>query len=452
MPHYTVILYMLMVGIKPACRYNNAMSSKLKSFDDVHKALADFVPATHSVHHAYTLTRIRELMEFLGNPQDTYQIIHVAGTSGKTSTSYYLAGMLKEAGKKVGLTVSPHIDEVNERVQINLKPLAEAKFCSQLQTFLDLVEKSATKPTYHELLIAFAYWVFARDKVDYAVIEVGLGGLLDSTNVINRPDKICVITDIGLDHTAILGRTLPEIASQKAGIIKPHNAVFMHSQSEAVMEVVREVCSQQQAELQELHAPAADQLPLSLPLFQRRNWFLAFTTFLWLRQRDGLEPLDGSQLTSTTRTYVPARMEVIRVGHRTLIMDGAHNSQKLEALVSSIRQQFPGTPAAILLSMAQGKGPKLDSNLKHLRGLAGHVIITAFKTQQDLYKVSVDPLKIAAACDRLGFKNFEVISDPEEAYAALLKRPEPLLLITGSFYLISHIRQLKKTPKISKSS
>ena len=163
---------------------------------------------------AYTLDVMKALMEHLGNPQNQLRVLHVAGTSGKTSTAYYCAALLKEAGKKVGLSVSPHVDTVNERLQINGQPMPEAEFCKVLSEFLDVVAESGIKPSYFELLVAMTYWEFARQKVDYAVIEVGLGGLRDGTNVIERADKVCLITDIGLDHTEILGHTLTKITGE----------------------------------------------------------------------------------------------------------------------------------------------------------------------------------------------------------------------------------------------
>src|SRR5690606_38872097 len=121
--------------------------------------------------------------------------------------------LLAAAGQKVGMTVSPHVYEVNERVQINTKPLAETQFCRELSRFLNIIQSSGVRPTYFELLVAFAYWEFAEQGVDYAVIEVGLGGLLDGTNVVARDDKVCIITDIGFDHTSVLGKTLSAITA-----------------------------------------------------------------------------------------------------------------------------------------------------------------------------------------------------------------------------------------------
>jgi dihydrofolate synthase / folylpolyglutamate synthase len=395
------------------------------------------------LRQAYTLDRIWQLMAFLGNPENNYKTIHIAGTSGKTSTAYYLTSFLDAAGRKVGLTVSPHIDGVNERVQINGQPLPEEQFCRYLETFLGHIKESNVKPTYFELLIAFAYWVFAKEKVEYAVIEVGLGGLLDGTNVINREDKVCVITDIGLDHTAILGKTLPEITSQKAGIIKPHNEVFMYRQDEAVMKVVREVCDQQQAGLHELEPPKSSDPVQTLPLFQQRNWFLASSVYSYLANRDGIA-MNDEGLDRTIHTYIPARMEILEINHHTLILDGAHNDQKFAALTASIREKWPHKPLALLISMVQAKSSSLEASLENFKGLASHIIITSFATTQDLQKVSIDPLKIAEACDKAGFKEFEIINNPEAAYRALLNRPEGLIAITGSFYLLSYIRPLIK--------
>src|SRR5665213_595829 len=206
-----------------------------KTFAEANKILSGFIPTEDT--GVYNTDRIKMFMDYLGNPQDKLRVIHVAGTSGKTSTSYYVASLLQASGKKVGLTVSPHVDQVNDRLQINLVPLAEAEFCEVLVKFLEVVEKSGFDLTYFELLVALAYWEFERQKVDYAVVEVGLGGLLDGTNVVSSANKICVITDIGLDHITTLGDTLEKIATQKAGIIQEDNVVFAYAQVKEVNDV-----------------------------------------------------------------------------------------------------------------------------------------------------------------------------------------------------------------------
>lgn len=147
----------------------------IKNFNQVQIELEKFIEVTQTgAKQYYDLSRIFPLMNFLDNPQNKLKIIHIAGTSGKTSTSYYVASLLHNAGYNVGLTVSPHVDTINERTQINMIPLPEKEYCSYLNEFLDIVDESDIKVSYFEVLVAFAYWVFAKQKVDYAVIEVGL--------------------------------------------------------------------------------------------------------------------------------------------------------------------------------------------------------------------------------------------------------------------------------------
>lgn len=398
------------------------------------------MPSIGGLQQAYRLDRIEQLMVALGNPQHRYKVVHIAGTSGKTSTSYYVASLLRQTGKKIGLTISPHVDQINERVQINVVPLEEMQYCKYFGVFLDLVTASGVKPTYFELLVAFAYWVFAEENVAYAVVEVGLGGLLDGTNVITRADKVCVITDIGLDHTHILGRTTAEITAQKAGIIKPHNPVFMYKQEESIMEVVREVCEQQHAELHEVMPLAAKQLPHNLPLFQRRNWYLAWSVYEYLAGRDSLPRLDENRLHTSTAVLVPARMEVIEWQGKTIVMDGAHNEQKMHALMKSLKAKFPHATFACMFSLAHHKTEQLKATLAVIGSLTNHVIITAFETDQDDRHRSLSIVKVAEAYHTMGYDNWETIANPEDAVAALIKRSEEVLVITGSLYLLNYVR------------
>lgn len=410
---------------------------EIHSFKEVHKMLQDYMLRA-KLSGPYTLDRMRALMGYLGNPQDSYKIIHVAGTSGKTSTCYYLAAMLKSSGKKVGLSVSPHVDEVNERAQINLKPLTEAKFCSEFSEFIELVSEYSVRPTYFELLVAFAFWEFARAKVDYAVVEVGIGGLKDGTNVINREDKICVITDIGLDHIEMLGSTLKAIAAQKAGIIHANNHVFSYAHSYEVMDVIRKESKRRKATLHEVTQPKQSELPASLPLFQRRNWFLAHSAYLFIAERDGLK---RANTTASIQTLIPARMEVIKRAGKTIIIDGAHNAQKLEALVASVRQAYPDKPVAVLASFIHTKRSRLRFDMDALLPLASHLITTGFETP-GAPRGSVDPTEIAKVCSELGYYSWEIAENPTQAFNILLNRPEPVLLVTGSFFLLNHIRPL----------
>lgn len=413
-----------------------------KSFDDVHRALTAFVSPTWPAGKRYTLERMRALMDHLGNPQDSLKVIHIAGTSGKTSTAYFLSAQLVQSGKRVGTTISPHVDEVNERVQINLEPLPDKKFFSELTEFLTLVKKSKLQPSYFELLVAFAYWEFAKLNVDYAVVEVGLGGLLDGTNVINRQDKVCVITDIGMDHTAVLGNDITSIAAQKAGIITDHNTVFCLEQSPEVMNVIKAACIQHHAIL---HAGAftADKHTSTIPLFQQRNWKLSQDVFDYLCTRDSLSVLTQAQLLAAQNVHIPARMEQIELPDgRVLIIDGAHNPQKLHAFAQSVRQLYPDTEVAGLFGLISGKDAQQTDSVQEITGIAHHVIFTGFQAEQDMPRPSIDPQELLKDAKQLGFTDSQVIENPKKAYESLLKRSEQVLIVTGSFYLLNHVRPL----------
>ena len=407
----------------------------ITDFAGVHKALSTYAMALPKASVAYTLTRMRILMIALGNPQNDLKIVHVAGTSGKTSTSYYVAAMLQQAGQVVGLTVSPHLEEINERLQINLLPVSEVEFGKALSKFLALLNMVNVVPTYYELLIAFAYWYFAQQKVDYAVIEVGLGGLLDSTNVCTRTDKICVITDIGLDHTQILGTSLSLITAQKAGIIQPGNAVVCFRQSVVVDTVISEHTKAAQGSLEAYDYQAL--LATKLPLFQQRNWQLAAHVYDYLQQRDDLAELTSRQRQQTQLTYVPGRMEVIQHGNKVLVLDGAHNPQKMQTLVASLLAQYPQQSIAALVAVKAVKD--IAATLEPLVAVVSHVIATEFRSGYGQAYTSVGVNEIVAVAEHA-----EAIADLSTAVRTLLKRPEPLLLVTGSLYLLQQAKKIVK--------
>ncbi len=324
---------------------------------EAEKALEQFIPA-QLPRPAYTLEHVAAFMEYAGNPQDKVKAIHLAGTSGKTSSAYYAAALLKAAGKKVGLLTSPHVETITERVQVNLEPLSEKLFCQELADFMNLVEASQIQLSYAEILYAFAFWEFARLRVDYMVIETGLGGLLDATNIMQREDKVCAITDISLDHTNVLGKTLPEIAEQKAGIIKLHSTVFTYHQAPEIMHELETACRQRQASLHTIPQPGPDStLTISfLPLFQQRNFLLAQAAVEYVAKRDGLPPMSAAQTQAAAGVHIPGRMESIQYGHHTIILDGAHNPQKLAALRTSVAARYANRPVAAMVSFIQGGG------------------------------------------------------------------------------------------------
>ncbi len=412
---------------------------KFNNFSEAKEALYTYIQNSRDLH-PNKLDRMVQLMNLLSNPQNKLNIVHIGGTSGKTSTAYYSAAMLVQKGFKVGLTVSPHVDEINERVQINLNPLEEGMYCRLLSEFLEIIRQSGIKSTYFELLIAFSFWTFHKLKVDYAVIEVGIGGLFDSTNVISRPDKVCIITDISLDHTEILGKDLESIAKQKAGIILPGNQCFINDQNNKVISVINKHCLKTGANL---HVSSGELLlPSSLPGFQRRNASLAFRAVSHILSSSEHEELTSQDINQACNIKIPARMEVVKYSDKTLILDGSHNDQKVNALVTSINKSFYGQEVKLLLSFGGNKKSSVKSSLEQFRKLSDSVILTEFKLKRDNFRSSLPANQLAIICKEAGFKEITIEPDPELAFNLLLDHLDGLGVISGSYYLLNHVRPL----------
>ncbi|MBI5357273.1 hypothetical protein HZB74_00265 [Candidatus Saccharibacteria bacterium] len=411
------------------------MSKIIKSFQDLHNQIDNIVvPA--DIHKSYDLTRIKKALDKLGNPQDNYQVVHVAGTSGKTSTSYYVSEILRRGGYKVGLSVSPHIEEVNERVQINLEPLGEGEFVNNLSEYLEILDKNKIKLTYFELFVSFGFWYFAKAKVDVAVFEVGLGGLLDGTNVVNRPDKVCVITDIDLDHTSILGKTIEEITAQKAGIIKDGNNVFCINQSEKVIKIIKRTCQDKKAKLK-IVSPS--ETLGNLPYLQQRNWQLARTVCEHIFTQDARDFISEHELDKSTKISIPGRIEKLELGDKTIILDGAHNAQKMKGLVKSLEPELGGGKVTIVLSVGKNKSDQLLEMAQALEHIAGKIIITSFDEKQDFDRKSLDPEYLAEY-----FPDHDVEKE-DNLYLAIqdaLGYKNKLILITGSLYLVGRAKKM----------
>jgi dihydrofolate synthase/folylpolyglutamate synthase len=291
------------------------------------------------------------------------------------------------------------------------------------------------------------FWVFAKEQVNYAVIETGLGGLHDSSNVTNRADKLCVITDIGYDHMHMLGDTLPKIAYQKAGIIHEGNTVLMYNQDPEIMTVVRYWVSQQ--ENAELLTFEQDRLanayhgdfPADMPEYQKRNWLLAFAAYKLLVKRDELRDISATKLQKTMELQVPGRMDVRVPKGKTVIMDGAHNGQKMTAFWQSFVTKYPGVKPVVLLALKQGK--EIADIVPLLQNHAAEVIVTTFTKTQDLPMLSIEPSEITSVLQANGVK-CRAVHSQKEAYETFLHHVQDIGVITGSFFLISQLRETHK--------
>lgn len=416
---------------------------KLSTMDDVERTLRPYYEiAKQTTGNDITVERIARLMEYLGHPERSLKVVHIAGTSGKTSTTSYIAALLTAAGKKVGHTVSPHVSSLTERVQIDGTPISNAEFCGRMETFLDLIKDAPEPPSWFELMIAFALWVFAQEKVDYAILETGMGGLHDATNVCDSADKVCVITDIGLDHTRWLGHTIAQIANQKAGIIHPGNAIFMYRQAPDIMQVVKfktnqtkkaELYIQEQDALAEIYGGT---FATALPLYQQRNWLLAYAVYRYLVRRDGLPLLALTEL-EKTQSQVPGRMEYVHVGNKTIILDGAHNTPKMQAFVESFQARYGTRRVPVLLAL---KDDKEEAEIEPiLSRICSELITTAFHGSQD-WPTTAQPPEHLATIMRPYINEISITKDAETGLKLLLSNSDDLVVVTGSFYLIKEIR------------
>jgi dihydrofolate synthase/folylpolyglutamate synthase len=235
---------------------------------------------------------------------------------------------------------------------------------------------------------------------------------------------------------------LPEIAFQKAGIIHKGDSVFCYKQSPEVSEVITKACSEKGAILHQVENTETTPELVSLPLFQQRNWGLAKVVADFIINRDGLQNPGKDQVISTLATYVPGRIEAITAGNKTIVMDGAHNAQKMRALTESLEDKYPKQKFAVVLGIGMTNDEKTGNVLDELLPIASRVIVTPFYAQQDFRKHATSRKKIVDQCLARGFTNVYGAKDVRDAYGQLMKSNESHVLICGSFYLLNKIRPI----------
>ena len=315
------------------------------------------------------LARVTALLEKLGDPQKELKFVHIAGTNGKGSCAAMTASVLRAAGYRTGLFTSPYLFRFNERMQINGEPIADETLAALVTEIRPIADAMADHPTEFELMTAVALLWYRRERCDIVVLEVGLGGRLDATNVIGAPEA-AVIMNIGLDHTAILGDTVEKIAAEKAGILKPGCDVALYQQSAAVEAVVREKCAEAGAKLHIADfsqlVPAFDSLegqvfsyrgvPYAIPLLgehQLKNAAVVLEVVEILRARGWELPQDAVEHGLYAVSW-PARFELVRA-EPPFVVDGGHNPQCAETVAANLRRYFPGLRHVLLVGVLADK-------------------------------------------------------------------------------------------------
>lgn len=330
------------------------------------------------------LDRTYELLSKVGDPQKSLKFVHVAGTNGKGSTCAMLESVLRDAGYRTGMYPSPYIEEFTERIQVNGQPITDEALCELTEIVKEAADTMEDHPSQFEIITTIGMLYFARMRCDIIVLEVGLGGIYDSTNVIDAPE-VCVITNIGYDHTEYLGTTLAEIASNKAGIIKSGADVVAYPNVPEVMDVLERTCREKccsltvadfgrisitgadlmaqhliwktaEYETQVAGRLSEDDLHLDLPLvgeYQVRNAAVALTALEALKRR-GWNISEESVRSGMASVRWPARFEVLGTDP-VFILDGGHNLQCAEAVASSVGKYLPGSKVTLLIGMLADK-------------------------------------------------------------------------------------------------
>jgi dihydrofolate synthase/folylpolyglutamate synthase len=403
------------------------------------------------------LDRIRAFVDALGNPHLRYPTLHVAGTSGKGSTATMLAAVFQAAGKRAGLHTKPHLASVTERVRVDGTPIAEDAFGELLEEMMPAIERVTDehgRPTYYETLLALAFVAFARAEVDVAVIEAGIGGRLDGTNVLQP--RVAIITNVSLDHTEILGETTAEIARDKAGIAKPGiplvsavrdadarreieaacasvGAPFVSVLDEVTIEPRR---GERYGQSFDVITPV-DRYELALPVlgaFQQENAATAIRALELLA--DDLRPTRAQIEAGFARLVIPGRMEFFP-SHPSVVFDVAHNPDKMAHLVEALADTFPGRRFSFVIAVAQSKD--VASILEPLRPLRATYAFTTFSDIPG--RSAVRPQRLASIAEELGMWG-RAISDPVEAFSIARRNADAgdIVVVTGSTFVVATLR------------
>lgn len=408
-------------------------------------------------HRFFKLDRMNKLMDLLNHPERSYPCVHIAGTKGKGSTASLIASSLRAAGYKVGLYTSPHLEDFRERITINEEMISETEVI-ELADLLRPLTEIVPETTTFELTTALAFEYFARQKVDIAVLETGLGGRLDATNVVDP--LVSVITSISFDHMSVLGNTLTEIAAEKGGIIKQDRPVVIAHQKEEPLLALRKIAEDRNAPLIEvdeeyIYQPlghSLDQqtfsiisrakkvrgknintrspLRLSLPLLGQHQVENAATAVAVLDQvrLAGFKITRKDIKTGFSQVYWPARFEILRE-NPPVVIDSAHNGDSIERLIATIDEYFPSLPFILVFGASADKsmGDMLNAILPRVE----LVIAT-----QSLHPRAASPEELK---DILSAYNIKAITSPtiEEAMAKALTLAgnSKGILVTGSLFI-----------------
>lgn len=427
------------------------------NFAQAQAYISDLINESASRREPYRLDRMRSFLRALGDPQNTYPTIHVGGTSGKGSTCTMLASVLTASGKRTGLHTKPHMRSMTERARIDGQPIAEERFAELVERMISATDRVAaefTKPSYYEALLALAFLYFAEVRVDVAVVEVGIGGKLDGTNVLTP--LVSVITNIGLDHTEILGETLEAIAADKVGIAKPGVPLLSAVEDPGARAVIEARCTEVGAPfiyvpdriaISDIESePFSQRLTLTtddakykvvLPVlgaFQQQN---AACAVLALEQLpETLRPSTVTVERGLSRLDLPGRMEYFP-SHPGVVFDVAHNPDKAAHLTAALAERFAGKRFTFVTAVGESKDA--PAMLRVFAQLPSSFIFTSFDARG---RAAIKPQRLASLAESEGLWG-RAIADPIEAFTVARRNAggEDIVVVTGSTFVVAELRE-----------
>lgn len=426
----------------------------------------------------FNLGRMKALMELLGNPQDSYAIIHVAGTKGKGSTAALIVAALQAAGHQVGFYTSPHLQEFTERIQVNRQEISAAELVGLVDEIKPIVDQVPELTTF-EITTAIGLQYFKRKKVNIAVIEVGLGGRLDATNIVNP--LLSVITSLSYDHMAVLGNTLSQIAFEKGGIIKYGRPVVIAPQKIEARLMIEQICQERKAELIEMgreylyapwsHSlagqtfhvwPAADQplvteyiesggrttwepVRLSIPLLGHHQVENAATAYAALQtaRKLGVSLSDEDIRSGFASVVWPARFEILSM-NPILVIDSAHNRDSALKLRLALDDYMADKPVYLVFGASEDKD--IHGMFTELLPRVKQVIATKSEHPR-----AIEPDVLVEMAHQFGTSAQAVVPIEDAVRRAVeLADGEGVVLVTGSIFVAAAAREVwKKIPAVS---
>ena len=404
--------------------------------------------------------RVEKILDILGNPHKDLKCIHIAGTNGKGSITSMITSILIESGYRVGMYTSPYIEDFEERIQINRENISKDDLAYYTTIVSEAIEKVVSMgwgyPTEFETITCIMFLYYSKKQIDYAVIEVGLGGKSDSTNVI-KP-LVSIITSISYDHVSILGNTIEEIASEKAGIIKENVPVILYPQQQGAYKVIEKTCKEKGSKLIQIdenliyHIPNEDfnksyqllqiktnkdeykvQLSL-LGSHQRMNCAVAIYTIEELMDR-GIKITKEDILRGLSNVKWPGRLEMLK-SNPLVVLDGAHNLDGITKLQESVEHYFRYKKLVLIIGILSDKD--VEKMIEIITPMADKIIAVTPNSYRG--KTAQELIKIIEKHN----KNCEALDEYKEAYIKALDYcdNEDMILICGSLYMIGDMRKI----------